>query len=190
MSFIPGKVVKTFTTKSGQEAVLMYPRWEHLHQLLEYINTLSREDTYIRFSGEQLTLQDEAEYLASIFVAMELQRKVYLYCMVDHQLVGVCEVGKIPELQARGQHMARLGITVAQGFRGQGIGEELAKATLTEAREHLAGLRSVLLECFVTNTPALNLYRKLGFVEVGRIPEYLKHGDTYVDEVQMVLKLA
>lgn len=189
MPFIPGKVIKTFTTKSGREATLMYPRWEHLHQLLEYINTLSAEDTFIRFSGEQLALKDEAEYLASIFVAMEMQRKVYVYCVVDNQLVGVCEVGKMPELQARGQHMARLGITVAKDLRGEGIGEQLTKTTIEEAKQHLEGLRTIILECFATNSVALNLYRKLGFVEVGRIPGYLKHGNEYVDEVQMVLQL-
>ena len=85
--------------------------------------------------------------------------------------------------------MARLGITVAKDFRGEGIGEELAKTTIEEAKKHLDGLQTVILECFATNMAAIRLYRKLGFVEVGRIPGYLKHQGEYVDEVQMVLKL-
>jgi RimJ/RimL family protein N-acetyltransferase len=190
MSFIPGKVLKTFTTKSGRTATLQYPQWEMLSQLLDYINTLSKENTFIRFSGEEITLTEEAKYLASIHVEMELQQKVYVYCTVDGQLVGVCEVGKIAELKERGKHMARLGITVAKDFRGEGIGEELAKTTIEEAQRQIEGIRTIILECFAINTVALNLYRKLGFTEVGRIPGYLKHNEEYVDEVQMVLHLS
>jgi RimJ/RimL family protein N-acetyltransferase len=189
MSFIPGTLIKTFLTKDGKEAQLIYPKWELLDQLLKYINTLSAENTYIRFSGESISLKDEAKYLASVFFSMELKEKMYLYCLVEGELVGVCEVGKIPELKHRGTHMARLGISVAQPYRGQGIGEELAKTTIAEAQRTLEGLRTVILECFSINTTALALYKKLGFIEVGRIPGYLKHDEAYIDEVQMVLNL-
>jgi RimJ/RimL family protein N-acetyltransferase len=167
----------------------MYPKWEQLPQLLDYINTLSAENTFILFSGEQISLHDEAQYLASIFVSMELKQKVYVYCEVGNQLVAVCEVGKVPELKARGQHVAKFGITVAKEFRGEGIGYELASTAIEQAKITLDGLKLIKLECFATNTAAINLYQKLGFVEVGRLPGFLKHGDQYIDEVQMTLQM-
>jgi hypothetical protein len=48
--FIPGKRVKTFTTKKGKQAVIHYPQWEDLDLLLEYINTLLQKE--ISWSSE------------------------------------------------------------------------------------------------------------------------------------------
>jgi len=189
MSFQPGKVLHTFTTKSGKTATLRFPFWEVLPQLLEYINLISVEDTYVRFSGEQISLKDEAEYLASIFVAMELKQRVYVYCFIDEKLAGACEVSQIPDLRARGRHVARLGITVAKDWRGDGIGYQLAKIAIETATQELSGLKMVVLECFASNTAAINLYQKLGFIEKGRLPGYLKYRGEYVDEVQMVRTL-
>lgn len=53
--FQPGKIVKTFTSKSGKKIVIRYPQWKDLNQLTEYINKLSAEDTFTTFSGEKIT---------------------------------------------------------------------------------------------------------------------------------------
>ncbi len=185
--FTPGKIIKTFTTKSGKTATLAYPKWESLAQLLAYINTLSTEDTFIRLSGEQQTLADEAKYFSSTLVRMELKEVVYLHCFVDGELAGVCEVGKLPELKKRGEHVGRMGISVAAKFRADGIGYELLSTTIAEASRELSGLQLIHLECTGTNHKALNLYKKVGFKEVGRFPKYILYQGQYVDEVEMLL---
>jgi RimJ/RimL family protein N-acetyltransferase len=189
MSFTPGKLIYTFTTKNGHQAELKYPSWDVLPQLLDYINALSAEDTFVRFSGEEISFRDEAKYLSSVFVNMEMKEAVFLYCFIEGKLVGLCQVSKIPGLKERGKHVALFGLSVAKEHRGDGIGYELSKATIEHAKEQLEGLRLITLTCFATNTPALALYEKLGFKEVGRMPEYLLHKGEYIDEVQMALKL-
>ena len=66
-NFIPGKIIKTFISKKGIQITLRYPVWEDLQQMTDYINTLSQEDTYIIFSGEKVSLEHEAVYLAGLF---------------------------------------------------------------------------------------------------------------------------
>ncbi len=189
MSFTTGKTIHTFTTKNGHQAEFRYPSWEVLPQVLEYINTLSAEDTFIRFSGEKLTLKEEAEYLSSVFVEMELGQAVSVYCYLEGQLVGICGVEKLPALKERGKHVALFGLTVAKEYRGEGIGYELASTTIQQAKERLEGLRLITLSCFAINTTALALYRKLGFQEMGRFPEYVLYKGEYIDQVEMFLKV-
>jgi len=50
-------------------------------------------------------------------------------------------------------------------FRGQGLGEAVLRLVLKEVRDNGAAL--VTLEVRPSNTPALTLYRKLGFKELG-----------------------
>ena len=57
-------------------------------------------------------------------------------------------------------------IAVHPDHRGQGLGLAIVQALIKHAKaERLA---SITLEVRVSNTPAISLYRKVGFVEVGR----------------------
>jgi ribosomal protein S18 acetylase RimI-like enzyme len=51
-------------------------------------------------------------------------------------------------------------------WRGRGVGSALVRAAIERARGQ--GLHKLCLEVFPTNTAAIGLYRKFGFVEEGR----------------------
>lgn len=182
-------VLFTFTTKLGKTATLCYPRMEDAPALLELVNAISKEDTFIRFSGEVLSLEEETEYLASEIEAIEMGDCVKLFCFVGSELAGCCDIRKDRSLLDRKKHVGIFGILVASRFRGEGIGEKLMEATIQEAQKELSGLRLIKLECFSTNVAALALYKKLGFTEVGRIPGGILHKGTHIDAVEMVLAL-
>lgn len=61
-------------------------------------------------------------------------------------------------------------IAVRPDARGQGLGEALLRRTLDLARS--MGGAAVILEVRVSNQAAVGLYRKLGFVEIGRRKGY------------------
>ncbi|HEX8965320.1 MAG TPA: hypothetical protein VF820_02720, partial [Patescibacteria group bacterium] len=98
-SFVPGKEVKTFTTKNGKTAVIRYPLWTDLDQMIAFINKLSFEDTFITFSGETITHDGEMYYLSEMMKSIELKNAVYLACFVDGQLVGTTTI--IRDMQSR-----------------------------------------------------------------------------------------
>lgn len=68
-----------------------------------------------------------------------------------------------------------LTIAVARGRRRLGLGRELMEAVLRELYARRA--EALLLEVDETNMPALALYRRLGFREVGRRPAYYDRPD-------------
>lgn len=187
--FVPGKVVKSFTSKKGRSVELMYPKWEVVDQAQSYINALSKEDTFVSFSGEQLTLKEEAEFLAQVFVWMELQQAMYLFCMVDGQLAGICGIEQLPALRKRGKHVGTFGLSIGQEYRGDGLGFALAQRTIREAEKYIPGMKMVILTCFANNVPALALYKKLGFCETGRRVGGLLYRGEFIDEVDMTLAL-
>ena len=66
-----------------------------------------------------------------------------------------------------------LTLAVARVHRRAGLGRELMDAVLRELHSERAA--ELFLEVDETNAPALALYRKLGFREVGKRPGYYAH---------------
>ncbi len=63
-----------------------------------------------------------------------------------------------------------MNLAVRPDCRGRGIGEALTRALLSALKER--GCHSLSLEVRPSNLPAGKLYEKLGFLEVGRRPNY------------------
>jgi len=92
-------------------------------------------------------------------------------------LVAECDsrvVGYVIGVRERG-YCHIISIAVHPAYRRKGIGSALLKK-LIEIMEH-KGLTSFLLEVRVSNTAAINLYRRFGFRIVRRIPSYYKDGE-------------
>ena len=68
-----------------------------------------------------------------------------------------------------------LTVVVARALRRSGLGWKLMDAVLREL--HAARAQALFLEVDESNAPALALYRRLGFREVGRRPSYYDHAE-------------
>lgn len=68
--------------------------------------------------------------------------------------------------------VAELGMMVAAGWRGVGVGSALLEAALDWARR--AGAHKVGLQVWPHNEAALRLYRRFGFVEEGRLRRHYR----------------
>ena len=66
-----------------------------------------------------------------------------------------------------------MNLAVAPGFRRQGIGRELVQALVERLKEK--GTHILFLEVRASNEAAIALYDTLGFVQVGRRPNYYVH---------------
>ena len=91
----------------------------------------------------------------SYYVA-RLNGSVAAYC-VTMQVLDECEILKI---------------AVGKQYRKNGIGEKLLRTVMKKAGEN--GARLFYLEVRESNTPAINLYTKLGFTESGTREGYYK----------------
>lgn len=66
-----------------------------------------------------------------------------------------------------------MNLAVAPGFRRQGIGRELIQTLVERLKEK--GTHILVLEVRASNEAAIALYDTLGFVQVGRRPNYYVH---------------
>lgn len=186
--FIPGKNVAEFTSKKHYRVIVRYPRWEDLDGLTEYINALSRENTFINFSGEKISKKDETKFLADFFANLENNDKVILLAKIDHHIGGICMIDRDLHGRKRTHHVGIFGISIANKYRGSGIGYLLAKTAIDEAKKKLK-LKMLVLGIYEGNTVAKRLYYKLGFKDCGLIPEGILYKGKYIGHGQMYLSL-
>lgn len=63
-----------------------------------------------------------------------------------------------------------MNIAVAQDFRRRGVAETLVNELIARLQEN--DVYCLTLEVRVSNTPAIRLYEKMGFAQIGRRPNY------------------
>jgi L-amino acid N-acyltransferase YncA len=88
------------------------------------------------------------------------------------EILGTAKFG--PNRPARGSHVATASFMVSAEARGLGIGRAMCEYAITWAKEQ--GYAAMQFNAVVsTNVHAIELYRKLGFVTIGTVPEAFDH---------------
>lgn len=109
------------------------------------------------------------ESLSDISIVAEIGSKIigYIFARVEFGRIG---------------HI--ITIAVDPSYRRRGIGEKLMKEALSALRK--LGCSSVYLEVRVSNNPAINLYKKLGFKIRSRVKRYYRDGeDAFIMDISL-----
>ena len=110
----------------------------------------------------------------------------------EEAIVLVAEAGGVPVGQL-GLHLAPygvadLGMLVAAGWRGRGVGTALLDEAVRQARE--AGAHKIALQVWPHNTAAIALYERFGFQREGHLRRhYRRRSGELWDAVVMGLPL-
>lgn len=178
----PGQVVFKGKTTKGVLVTLRYPKADNLADLLDYINSLSKEKTFVSFQGEQQTPEDEKKYLDERLKRIGNAQTVQLLAFSDNKLIGIASI----DLGERvSKHVGNFGISVAKDFRNLGVGSLLIENILKEAKRYLPNLKIITLSVFGNNPIALKMYQKFGFRQYGRLPKAIWHRGRLVDRIYM-----
>lgn len=95
------------------------------------------------------------------FVLSNIRNNYPQFVAVEgRRIVGWCDI--IPQKLEGFTHCGILGIGVLKGYRRKGIGESLLRTTMCAAKDF--GIERVELVVYSSNTPAIKLYEKWGFV--------------------------
>lgn len=151
---------------------------ETIEGLYRCLDSVARERRHLAFvqappfeSTRQFVLSNLANHVPQ-FVALH-----------GDTVVGWCD---ITPLRYEGfAHCGALGMGVHKGYRRLGIGARLLEHSLRAASE--LGLERIQLEVFASNTPAIKLYEKAGFLIEGVKKRGRKLDGEYDDLVQMAL---
>lgn len=177
-----GKIVFKGKSQKGKEIVIRYPTKADLGAMWEYINTLSKERTFISYQGEEISLEDEEKFLNSQLEKIAKKQAVQLVVVCRGKTIGVSGIEMKERIE---KHIGALGISIAKDFRGQGIGSQLMQLVVSEAERNIPQLEIIILGVFSNNDLAKNMYKKIGFVDYGNLPKGIKLEDGYVDHVYM-----
>ncbi|MBU1327298.1 GNAT family N-acetyltransferase [Patescibacteria group bacterium] len=179
-----GKIIKTFKSKNGNIVVFRYPRENDLDDMLSFANDLIDEDTYVLLSGKKLTRNEEKKHLHTTLKDIKNKQELHIVVEVNGAYAGNARVKK---KTLRKSHVGEVGIAIGHRYRGDGVGTELLRTLIKEAKKQ--ELRLLTLTCFENNSQAFHLYEKLGFKSIGVIPEALLYKGNYIGEAVLYLSL-
>lgn len=119
--------------------------------------------------------QDDLEnnHIVSVEDLLERLKHDHTYLIyMEGQLVGETEYQvDPPHLYKKEPGTAWIGITIGEeSARGKGLGILAMQHLEEEIRK--AGYKRIELGVFEFNTPAQKLYQKMGYTEIGRIPNF------------------
>ncbi len=163
-----GREVARFPAKGGgEEVIFRYPRWEDLKQYHAYLNQVHEESFTepMWFSTHATDLPSASRKLADKLKCVEVQGEPHLVVEMAGRIVGLGQV-PIPRHNFSAD-IGLLGLELALACRGKGIGTKLFDVLEDLSRE--AGVKMIELSMASKNR-ACQLYERLGYKEVGRIP--------------------
>ncbi|MBN2478314.1 GNAT family N-acetyltransferase [Candidatus Micrarchaeota archaeon] len=172
-----------FKLKNGKELEPI-----HLHPgipvdaLLDYINSIIREDAYLHMDTE-MTAEEERNWLISSMNDIYHDRLIH-YVVFDENKIIAGATAKKGNWREAGN--VQLGIAIRKECRSLGLGEKLLSFLIEKTKEKW-NPRNIYLYCAEENKPALSLYKKIGFEEFAKFPEWFKYQNKYLDVIYLIL---
>lgn len=161
------KYRNAITIKNGKNCIIRNGTFEDGPEVSTFFTTTHGETDYLLSYPEESTRDDEKQsnYLKE---TAESDREIELLAIVDGKVVGMAGFHAIGS-KYKVRHRAEFGITVSKDYWGQGIGKAVMNACIECAKE--AGYIQLELDVVADNTRAIELYKKLCFIEFGRNPK-------------------
>jgi RimJ/RimL family protein N-acetyltransferase len=176
-----GTVVYQGKTKKDTSIIIRYPTEADIEEAMVFINTISMEQTFVTFQGHQLTIDEEKKYMLPFLEKIKKDLSIKLFVFKGNELIATSDI--TPQ-EKTSDHVGTFGLIVKKEYRREGIGKLLMVFTLQEVKR-LKNIHIIDLGVFGDNGPAINLYKKMGFVVYGCLPKGVKHRDHYDEHILM-----
>jgi RimJ/RimL family protein N-acetyltransferase len=172
--------------KDGRKLILRDPALSDAQELIDYLKIVGGETDFLLADEngiEGLTLEGEQNWITS---TLDTPNTKMFVGTVDNEIVLVCDVRAAG--RSRIAHVGGVAITIKRAFWGLGIGS-IAMQAMIDFAKSTGVLRMLSLEVREGNERAIALYKRFGFVEIGRHKARINVRGTYYDEILMDLDL-
>jgi RimJ/RimL family protein N-acetyltransferase len=136
-------------------------RAEDAEALIAHANAVGAEGIYIMTERVERSLNEERALIRK----SDGRSSLWIVAVAGGEILGVADIGR--GRHSKNRHVANLGIALRKDARRVGLGTEM-RGTLIEWAQSVR-VRKLTLGVFATNTAARALYRRLGFVQEGRL---------------------
>lgn len=154
-------------------------------KVVEYQNTISGESDFLTFGEGEfgIGVEEEQKYIERVLLK---ENSLFLIAEVEGKIVGSLTFAGGD--RKRVAHVGTFGMSVLKEFWGQGVGTALL-GTLIQWSQKKAVIRKINLRVRTDNLRAIQLYKKMGFVEEGVMKRELLIDGTFYDSLLMGLCL-
>ena len=146
----------------------------------DFINPFAAERAYIMIE-KPVSLEEERKWLKETARKIDAKEQVKLILSFEGKIAGVCDAMR---KGGKERHNIHFGLAIVKAHRGKEFGELLLRKGIKVAKEEMKP-HKMWIEHVSGNNVAAKLYRKVGFVPVSRLREYVCHFGKWHDRIQM-----
>jgi RimJ/RimL family protein N-acetyltransferase len=174
---------KTFGDKKITIRKLSKNDLKNVKKFQNFINSLVNEEAKILMNKKN-SFKEEQDWLKGKIKDAKKHREVLLVAEYDSKIIGTTGIGLD---RWRRNHIGKFGITIIHGYRGIGLGKYLMSEVIRLAKKELNPKPKIIqLEVYTNNKPAINLYKKMGFKIVAKLPKQIQYKGKLIDEFVML----
>ena len=155
---------------------------EDAAKLIEYTKLVGAQTDNLSFGKEGAgDIHEVEEFIKRI---SSDSKSVMYFAWKNDYIVGCANISG---MKRRMSHRANFAISVAKSEWGSGIGSTLLEKCISFAKDN--EIEIINLDTRSDNIRAISLYKKFGFVKIGRMPAFSKINGEYIDADLMYLDL-
>lgn len=150
-------------------------------KMVKYIDKISSESDNLTFGKGEFGINYEQE---EIYIESISKQNNSLFIIAEDNGMIVGNLTFIGGKRPRTAHAGEFGISVIKDYWGNGLGTELINYLMEWGKETKI-IRKINLRVRTDNTPAINLYKKMGFIIEGKISREMLIKGEFVDTLHM-----
>ena len=164
------------------DIIIKEARTEDAVKLIEYTKIVGAQTDNLSFGKEGAGDTHEVEEFIKRINSDS--KSVMYFVWKNDDIVGSANISG---MKRRMSHRANFAISVAKSEWGSGIGSALLEKCISFAKDN--EIEIINLDTRSDNIRAISLYKKFGFVKIGRMPAFSKINGEYIDADLMYLDL-
>ena len=146
-----------------------------------YMNSFNENDLLL--SVGKTNAKEEIEFLNGVLKRQKNKTGIYLIAEHNGKIIGTTDIDL---MHGRAKHVAEFGIRIKDGYRGIGLGNYMMSEVMKRSIKKLKPTPKMFyLQAFAKNAPAIDLYKRMGFKLIARIPKEREYKGKLVDGVIM-----
>ncbi len=171
--------------KNGLNITIAKAKKEDAEMIIEYLNLIGGESDNLLFGENEfhMSIEDEMSFIERV---SNCDTSALFVAKIGDEIVSIGGIMSSP--RKRIAHQADISVSVKKKYWKLGIGTVMMNELIRFAKGN--NITEIIhLGVNSNNVSAIHLYKKLGFVEIGRYEKFFKFNDSYGDEILMNLYL-